>query len=151
MDEVAINNMLDQQRWLLDNGLFTDLAKDNLYLYGTLVHRDIFAVHVMIHVEDKKIIYQLYGPASLLKKVDDYHRWTKSTSLMDTWRLKRLVKKNGDLNFAVVLGRFIKTYCGSKWRVEVLLDDSKNYIDGVDEELIESRVAGDEATHRKPN
>ena len=137
MDEIAINNMLDQQRWLLDNGLFTDLAKDNLYLYGTLVHRDIFAVHVMIYAEEKRIVYQLYCPAPLLKNVEDYTRWTTSTSLVDMWRLKRLVKKNGDLNFTVVLGRFIKTYCGPKWKVEVTLDDSKNYVDGVDEEPIE--------------
>ena len=151
MDEVAVNNMVDQQRWLLDNGLFTDLAKDNLYLYGTLAHKDIFAVHVMIHAEDKKIIYKLYAPASLLKKVENYHSWTASTSLWDMWRLKRLVKNNGDLNFAVVLGRFIKTYCGPKWRVEVQLDHSENYIDGVDEEPTEPRVAGNEATHRKPD
>lgn len=150
MDNATINDMVDQQRWLLDNGLFTDTAKDNICYYGWMINKDITAVDVHIYAEEKRVVYELYMPASTLKRIDQYNRWTKSTSIMDMWRLKRLIKKSGDLNFANILGRFIKSYCGPKWRVDVLLGDSKNYIDKVDEES-EQRADDDKAAHRKPD
>ena len=66
------NDQIDHQRWLIDNGFINDLHKDNLFLYGTLVHIDIEAVEVRVDVEKKIIDYDLYVGPSLRKRMNQY-------------------------------------------------------------------------------
>lgn len=129
MTERSVEEYLDQQRWLVNNGLFTDTAKDNLYLYGTLVHKDVQAVDAAIDPARRVITYTLYLPAGLLKKVALYESLKDSNGLWDMWRLRRLLKREGNLNFHAVLNRFVRDFCGDKWRAELKMEDVSAYVD----------------------
>ena len=131
MEDNSLQNFIDHQRWLIKNGLFTDIAKDNIYLYGSLVHKDITALHVVIDKDHKCIEYKLYVKLSLLNKVISFNNLRKSDKLIDMWRLRRLVKKDGNLDFALVLNRFVRDFCGSEWRATVSIHDIAEYRDEV--------------------
>lgn len=133
MEQMPLKDFVDHQRWLIDNGLFTDLAKDNLYLYGSLVHKDVQALHVIIDTNNSVIKYLLYVEPSLLKKISRFRRLSASTGLLDMWRLKRLLIKEGNLNFLPILNKFVKDFCGSKWKAELQIEDVAQYVDGLDE------------------
>ena len=145
MDQTQLKDFVDHQRWLIDNGLFTDLAKDNLYLYGSLVHKDICALHVVIDTEKKVIHYKLYATSSLISKVNRFDRLTKSDSLIDMWLLKRMLKKEGNLRFQPILNKFVSDFCGPKWRAEVTLAHIDTYVDNLDEQ----RTAESEGSNRQ--
>jgi hypothetical protein len=124
---------MDHQRWLIENGLFNDLAKDTLYLYGSLVHKDVEAVHVVVDADAKRIKYTLYAPKSLAAKVQLYNGLVNAKSLIGMWRLRRLVRKEGSLNFNHILNKFVKDFCGPKWSAEMWLEDIDNYVDNLDD------------------
>ena len=130
MDNDQLYEHVDHQRWLINNGFVNDLHKDTLYLYGSIVHKDIQAVYVQIDIEAKVVKYQLYAPASLLKKMAKYQVISKSNNLFRMWQYKRLLHREGNLDFNYLLSRFVKDYCGPKWNADVIVDDFKNYTDG---------------------
>lgn len=124
-----INEYLDQNRWLLNNGLFTDAAKDNLHLYGSIVNPKITAVELVVDTNSKNINYTLYGSRSLIRAYNSYTALRSSTSLWDMWKLKRLLKRHGNLEFKNILTGFVKTYCGPNWSVDASLRESSEYED----------------------
>lgn len=120
---------IDQQRWLLNNGLITDEAKNNIYVYGTLVHQDVKAVEVSIDIENRKINYSLYFSRSFINIYEKFLNLRNQTSLFSLLRLRFLLKRYGNLNIGGILKSFIMDYCGPKWSVSFELKDIKEYKD----------------------
>lgn len=129
MQDIA-GDHLSHQRWLIDNGFINDLHKDNLYMYGAIVHRDIEAVEVRIDMSTKTIAYDIYAPTRLLRKMNKYFILSRSNSIIGLWRFKRMLKREGNLNITNLLSKFVKDYLGPKWGVEVNLKDIKAYEEG---------------------
>jgi len=128
-----VEQHLDHQRWLMNHGLLNDLHKDTLYLYGTLIHKDVHAVELNIDIESKMLNYVIYVSTDLLKSYELYGRLRTASSIIDLWRLKRLLKKKGNLNFMAILNGFVKDYCGYKWNVGIEIKDFSSYEDGFKE------------------
>jgi hypothetical protein len=133
-DDAVLERMLDQQRWLMNNGLINDIHKDQFYMYGAIVHKDIAAVELEIDVEKKNINYSLYADSAFLRKLDKFEELSKSTSLLGMWRFKRMLEKEGNLHLSAIIGRFIKDYCGPKWDSKVKMLNIKEYEDGYGEQ-----------------
>jgi hypothetical protein len=149
MNNNELYEHVDHQRWLINNGFINDLHKDTLYLYGSIVHKDIQAVYLQINIEDKVIKYTLYVDSSLLKKLAKYKVISKSKNLFRMWQYKRMLQKEGNLDFNFILSRFVQDYCGPKWTVELVIDDFKNYVDGFEQQKTED--AGDTSSDQPPN
>lgn len=124
------NDHVDHQRWLIENGFINDLHKDNLYMYGALCHKDINAVEVRIDINNKVVEYDLYMSKSLFKKVRSYIQLSKSDTIFELWKLKRLIKNNGNLNFSLILSNFVRDYLGPKWRTVANYKDIADYEEG---------------------
>lgn len=131
---------VDHQRWLIDNGFINDLHKDNLYMYGTIVHKDVRAVEVHIDIENKSIDYEIFIDSRLMGKVNKFKLLSGSKGLFDLWRLKRLILKEGNLNFEAILRNFVKTYLGPKWNVSMVLKDIKAYEEDYKQTAADSEV-----------
>ena len=120
---------VDQHRWLLNNGLFTDQAKDTLYLYGAIINQSITAVEVSVNSNTKIVKYIVYAPNPLLRDYNRYQALKGIGSILGMWKLKRLLKRHGNLEFLKILSGFVKTYCGPAWSVELELKESSEYED----------------------
>jgi len=125
MAEEQISSYIDQQRWLLNNGIVSDGMKNQLFFYGSLVHKEVQAVELDIDVSERVMKYRIYVSDSLLSKMDKYKRLSTSTSLFGMWRFQRLLKSEGSLDFQSMLAKFVLDFCGPKWftKVEVLSFD----------------------------
>lgn len=124
-----IEEHVDQQRWLLNNGLLTDSAKNNLYVYGAIAHPSIKAVELSLDINSKLAAYNLYVDSNFIKIYDKYQVLSKTQTIMGLWRTRRILKKNGNLEFEAMLDRFVKSYCGPHWRASAQLRDIKEYKD----------------------
>lgn len=134
---------VDQHRWLLNNGLFTDQAKDTLYLYGAIVNKSVTAVELSVNSNTKNIKYTLFFSSSFLKDYNKYLMLKNTTSLFGMWRLKRLLKRNGNLELLKILSSFVKTYCGPAWSVDLDIKESSEYEEELktDDDKVEDRDA----------
>jgi hypothetical protein len=133
-DKLDLHDHIDHQRWLLEHGFVNDLHKDNLYMYGAIVHKDVQALQIDIDPARKLVKYALYCDKSLLAKIKKYELLSKSTTVFGLWRFKRMLMKEGNLNIKRVLSNFVKDYCGPKWRAELDLKDYRDYVDGFEEQ-----------------
>ena len=97
MDLEKLSQQIDQQRWLLNNGLITDTVKDQLFFYGSIIHPEVQAVEVELKIEEKCVSYTVYFTKKTLAKIDKYNKLATSTSLFGMWRFKRFLKKEGTL------------------------------------------------------
>lgn len=127
MSDLEITDLADQQKWLINNGFFNDMHKDNLYLFGALVHKDILALELSIDIATKTVQYQLHCSKRLIKVLAKYNSLKSSDKLLDLWKLKRLLKKEGNLNFGILIDGMVKNFCGPKWAVTVEVKDVKDY------------------------
>lgn len=134
--EVSIEEYVDQRRWLLNNGLITDDIKNQLFLCGSIVHKEVQAVELDLDVlkDNKTVNYTIYVNPDLLKKIKKYEVLSKSTSLWGMWRFKRLLKKEGALDFQQILSKFVKDFCGPNWTVTVKTVDFNSYVEGLGEQ-----------------
>lgn len=128
-----ISEHLDQQRWLLNNGLVTPAAQDNLYAYGYFSHPQVTNVLVTVDVATKSISYQIFLPNRILTLVDKLAKYRKSNSILSLLLMRRLLKKEGNLDIKTILTKFVKDYCGPSWRVEVALFKESDYREPVPE------------------
>lgn len=126
----ALQQMLDQQRWLLNNGFINDMHKDQLYVFGSIVHKDVDAVELSIDVDRQSVSYSLYVKSGLIKKISTYKKLSKSNSLFGLWRFKKLYEKEGNLDFHSIIGNFVSSYLGPRWSSSVSVVDIKEYEDG---------------------
>ena len=133
MNDTKISELIDHERWLLNNGLVNDLAKNNLYMYGSIVHKDVQAVELAIDVTKKVVAYNIYVHSSLLSKISKYESLKNADDIISLWRLKRLLKKEGNLNLKHLLNSFVKDFCGRQWSATLNLVDYKNYREGFEE------------------
>jgi hypothetical protein len=131
MDLEKLTQQIDQQRWLLNNGLITDTVKDQLFFYGSIVHPEVQAVEVAIRAENKYVDYTVYFTKKTLKKMDKYQKLAASTSLFGMWRFKRFLKKEGNLNFHAMLNSFVKDFCGPGWSTKLTIVDFDVYVDSI--------------------
>ena len=134
MDSKELLEYVDQQRWLMNNGLISDSVKNQLFFCGSVVHRDVQAVELQISPETKVVGYKIYVNKSLLKKIAKYSKLSTATSLFGMWRFKHLLKKEGSLDFQRVLSKFIHDFLGPNWTTNVEVNDFADYVDSLGEQ-----------------
>ncbi len=134
MDIEKLSQQIDQQRWLLNNGLITDTVKDQLFFYGSIIHPDVQAVEVKLIVENKCVDYTIYVNKKTIDKMSKYKQLSTSTSLFGMWRFKRFLKKEGTLNFHSMLNQFVRDFCGPNWSVKLTIMDFDVYVDSIGDE-----------------
>ena len=127
MNEEEIIRRIDQQRWLINNGLISDSLKNQLFFCGSIVHKEVQAIEMAFVPEQKRVDYVIYLPLKVLNQVEKYEKLSKSTSLIGLWRFKRMLKKNGVLDFSTLLNQFVKDFCGPKWTATVVLKNYSEY------------------------
>lgn len=127
MDSSKIENLIDHHRWLLNNGVMPDAVKNQLFMYGSIVHKDVIAVDLAIDATNKHLSYDIYVSSNLIKKIQKFNRLKKSNTLFNLWRFKRILRKEGNLNFYGILSKFIKDYCGNSWTTKVKVTDYALY------------------------
>lgn len=125
--ELDLNDHLDHQRWLINNGFINDLHKDTLFMYGSVVHKDVKSVECQIDKDKKLVEYTAFVAAGLLKKIAKFETLKKSDSAWDLWSLKRMLKKEGNLNLNFIVDKFVKDYCGPSWRATLTMKDISTY------------------------
>ncbi len=130
MEAKELAKYVDHERWLLNSGLVSDGAKNQLFLYGSIVHKDVRAVELDLNFENKLVSYTIYIDKKLLDKHLKYIELSTSKTLLGLWRFRHMLKKEGNLNFEHLLSRFVKTYCGPKWSVNVDTIDNSEYVNG---------------------
>jgi hypothetical protein len=131
--EINLEEYVDQRRWLLNNGLVTDDVKNQLFFCGSIVHKEVQAVEVQIEPEKKIVNYTIYVNKDLLKRIETYNVLSQSDSLFGLWRFKRMLKKEGSLDFQKVLNSFVRDFCGPAWSVNVNTVDFESYVEGLGE------------------
>jgi hypothetical protein len=131
MEKKELEQFLDQERWLLNNGLLTDSVKNQLFFCGSIVHTDVQAVELDIHPEKKVVEYTIYVDKQLLNKIEIYKKLSTATSLYGMWKFKRFLKKNGALDLPQILNKFVTDYCGPKWVANVTVADFDVYVDNI--------------------
>ena len=130
MDDTNIDDHMDHQKWLLNNGFINDLHKDNLYMYGGIVHSGIKAVELDIAAMEKKVSYTLFCSKKLIKNISKWHTLKNSTNVLDLWGFKRLLKKEGTLDFNHLISGFVKDYCGPAWKIKIEIKGIHKYEEG---------------------
>jgi len=122
---MEIQETIDNERWLMNNGLISDSAKNNIYVYAYLVNKGIVAAEVDIDVESKTIKYNLYVKSNLFKAYNNYYNRT------DSWfsliKSAYYVRKHGNLNFKSLLNKFVKDYMGPSWKATLSVKESNLY------------------------
>jgi hypothetical protein len=131
MDSQQLAEFIDQQRWLMNNGLISDSVKNQLFFCGSIVHKDVQAVELNINTDSKLVEYKIYVNQDLIQKIEKYKKLSTATSLFGLWRFKRLLKNEGSLDFQSILNKFVIDFCGSKWRTTVDILDFANYVDSL--------------------
>jgi hypothetical protein len=129
MNEEKITEIMDHIRWTLNNGIVTDIVKNNLYMYGSLAHKDVKALEVAIDPSTKTVDYKIYGPKSMLDVITRYYSMRDRNGIFDLWRLKRLLKKQGNLDIDRILNAFVKDLCGPGWRATYQLKNISEYVE----------------------
>jgi hypothetical protein len=130
-EKLSLTEMLNTQRWLLNNGLVPDSVKNQLFFYGSIVHTDVQAVEVKIRPEVKNVDYTIYVNKDLLKKMDQYKKLSTATSLFGLWRFKRFLKREGSLDFQSMLNTFVRDFCGPAWSATLTISDFDAYVDNI--------------------
>lgn len=132
MNEEKITEIMDHIRWTLNNGIVTEIVKNNLYMYGSLVHKDVKALEVSIDPSTKTVDYTIYGQKAMLDTVARYYSMRDKTGIFDLWKLKRLLKKQGNLDVDRVLNGFVKDLCGPNWKATYKLKNISEYVEEID-------------------
>lgn len=140
MENTAIEQSVDSDRWLLNNGLVSDNVKNQLFFCGSIVHKDVQAVEVNIRTENKLVEYIVYVPSRLIGQIAKYNQLSTSKSLFGMWRFKKLLKKEGCLDFQKILSSFVTDYCGPKWTAKATIISFDSYVDGLEADDEDSRV-----------
>jgi hypothetical protein len=115
-DPVDVESHLNHQRWLINNGFLNDMHKNTLYFYGSITHRDVQALQLSVDVATKTVEYDLYLSNRLVKVLSRYKHLKGKNSIWSLWRLRRLLSREGNLEFNAILNNFVKSYCGLDWK-----------------------------------
>jgi hypothetical protein len=142
MENTDIAQIMDSDRWLLNNGLVSDNVKNQLFFCGSIVHKDVQAVEISISPDNKLVDYIVYVPNSLMNKITKYNKLSTSKSLFGMWRFKKLLQKEGCLDFQKILNSFVTDYCGPKWAAKATIISFDSYVDSLEAENEDSGVSG---------
>lgn len=134
MEKTDVTQIMDSDRWLLNNGLVSDNVKNQLFFCGSIVHKDVQAVEVKIRPETKLVDYIIYVTPELIKKIAKYNKLSVSKSVFGMWRFKRLLKQEGCLDLQRVLNSFVTDYCGPKWIAKASVISFDSYVDSLEAE-----------------
>jgi len=134
MEKTDVTEIMDSDRWLLNNGLVSDNVKNQLFFCGSIVHKDVQAVEVKVTPEKKLVDYIIYVTPDLLKKIAQYDKLSTSKSVFGMWRFKRLLKREGCLDFQRILNSFVTEYCGPKWTAKASIIGFDSYVDSIEAE-----------------
>jgi hypothetical protein len=148
MEKTDVTEIMDSDRWLLNNGLVSDNVKNQLFFCGSIVHKDVQAVEVKVTPEKKLVDYIIYVAPDLLKKIAQYNKLSTSKSVFGMWRFKRLLKREGCLDFQRVLNSFVTEYCGPKWTAQASVISFDSYVDSFE---AENENSGDSGSNQSPN
>ena len=132
MEKTDVTQIMDSDRWLLNNGLVSDTIKNQLFFCGSIVHKDVQAVEVRVTPERKLVDYIIYVTPGLLTKIAQYQKLSSSKSIFGLWRFKRLLKREGCLDFQKVLNSFVTDYCGPGWITQASILSFDAYVDGLE-------------------
>ncbi len=138
-EKTSVEEMIVLERWRLESGLVSQDLQNNLFMYGSIIHRDVIALEMDIIIEKKEIKYKVYCPKKVLKKVDTFNKLRGTTSLFGLWRLRRLLKKEGNLDLPKILNNFVKDLCGPKWSASLTLLPDTDYKDVLANEVVQSK------------
>ena len=94
---------------------------------NSLINKHIIALELSIDSNSKHVHYILYVDLPLLKAYNKYHELKLSESIWSMWRAKRLLGKNGNLEFKQMLSTFVRSYCGPGWTTSMELKKSSDY------------------------
>jgi hypothetical protein len=130
-EKFTLEEMLNTQRWLLNNGLVPDSVKNQLFMLGSIVHAEVQAVEVKIRPEVKVVDYIVYINKDLMKKIEKYRKLSTATSLFGLWRFRRFLKKEGTLDFQGMINSFVRDFCGPNWTAAVSIADFDAYVDAL--------------------
>jgi hypothetical protein len=122
-----VREHIDLQRWLINSNMINDLHKNTIFMYGSLLHKDVKAVEADINVENKVITYKIYLPYNIIRLKQKMLGLSSSQSIIGLWRYKRMLAKNGNLDFQAIASKFIKDYLGPNWNTKVEVLDIENY------------------------
>jgi hypothetical protein len=149
METSKLAEYLDQQRWMLNNGLVPDSVKNQLFFYGSIVHTEVQAVETKIRPEVKTVEYIIYARKDLINKIDKYKKLSTATSLFGLWRFRRFLKKEGSLDWHSMINSFIRDFCGPNWVATVTVMDFDAYVDnlGVEGETAGPNQQPDQPSH----
>jgi hypothetical protein len=146
MQNRELMKYVDTQRWLINNNLFSDSIKNQLFTFGTLVHPEVRAVELDINAENKLLNYTIYFERPMIETFAKYAKLSKSTSFIGLLRFKRFLKKEGDLNIRNILQGFINDFCGTGWQANVEVRDFVDYSEDVSETRDEVSEESDRST-----
>ncbi len=140
-----LDKVLDTQRWLMNNGFLNDMVKDQLYMYGAIVHRNIEAVELDADVKptSRVVNYRLYISTSLLSKHKNFLELRDKESLWSLWKFRKILRKEGNLDFNKLISNFVNDFLGPSWESKVEVKDIAEYVDGYDEEEKQSAISAD--------
>ncbi len=127
MKDEAISEKVVLERWRLDNNLVSQEMQNNLFLYGSIIHKDVEAVDMAIVVERKEVQYKAFFPRKILKKINTFNKLRGTKSLWGMWRLARLLKAQGNLDLQYILNKFVKDLCGPKWSATLTIHPESEY------------------------
>lgn len=116
-------------RWSINSGLMVDLAKDSLYSYAYLCHKDVKAAEISINISTKTVDYTIYLPLKTLNAYNKYNRLINSDGIISLWRAKRLIKKYGNLEVKRVLSDFVNKLCGPEWTIKLIVKNERDYVE----------------------
>jgi len=125
--DLELNDHLDHQRWLINNGFINDLHKDTLFMYGSIVHKDVVSLEVQIDKDNKRVAYTAYVLPVLLKKIKQFEELRKDNTMFGLWCFKRILKKEGNLDLKFIVDKFVKDYCGPAWSASLDMKDISGY------------------------
>jgi hypothetical protein len=145
MEKTDVTEIMDSDRWLLNNGLVSDNVKNQLFFCGSIVHKDVQAVEVRVIPEKKLVDYIIYVTPDLLVKIAQYQKLSSSKSVFGLWRFKRLLKREGCLDLQKILNSFVTDYCGPKWVAKASIISFDSYVDSIE---ADNEDSGDSEFHK---
>lgn len=115
MDKKELLKKVDHKRWLMNNQLFDDTIKNDLFFYGSISHPAVKAVEFRIDAEKKTVTYDIYLMEKDFKLTQKFLKLSKSNSFIGLWRYKNMLRKYGTLDPSKHVNAAIKDFCGASW------------------------------------
>ena len=115
MEKKELYRQIDHKRWLMNNALFDDSVKNDLFFYGSISHPNVKALDFNINPDTKTINYVVYLDEKDYNLTEKFIKLSKSDSFFGLWRYKRMLEKHGNLDPAKHVNLAIKDFAGPSW------------------------------------